>query len=251
MRKTLDDSMTFGYSSDQQAFQARARAAADRIVRPAAQAIDADGLIPGAVTDALAAEALWPAPDAVSALIAVEEIATGSAAVAAAMALSDGVSDGARLPGLRGLRGAHTGPVSAATRVALAGVALGIARAAMAEAIGALKDAGARPHGSEQSPHWVLADAATEIDGARLLALKAALALERGAAGDAPAAMAQASANSAAQKAVEAALRIVGSGGYREGTLLERLTRDQRAASLLTGTEEEPRSVVAAGLLPQ
>jgi alkylation response protein AidB-like acyl-CoA dehydrogenase len=243
--------MTFAYSPEQQSFQARVRAAAERTVRPAARAIDEQGRIPVAVTEALARDAFWPAPDAVCALIAVEELATASPAVAAAMAVARGVSGGPDLPGLRGFTGAQAAEISAATRVALAGVALGIARAAMAEAVGALKDAGARLEGSEPAPRWVLADAATEIDAAHLLALKAAQALGRGGAAEAPAAMAQAYANGAAQQAVEAALRIVGPSGYRQGTVLERLSRDQRSASLLTGTAEEPRAVIAAGILPQ
>ncbi|MDP1572012.1 MAG: acyl-CoA dehydrogenase family protein [Vicinamibacterales bacterium] len=243
--------MTFAYTPAQQSVQDRARAAADRHVRPAAQAIDAGGRIPDAVTTALAAEALWPAPDAVSALVVVEEIAAASPAVAASIALAGAVAGDAGLPGLRGFASAAGGSVSAEARVAVAGLALGIGRAALEEAIGVLKNAGARPKGSEQTPHWVLADAATEIDGARLLALKAAQTIGRGQAADAEAAMAQSFANLAAQKAVEAALRILGPEGYRQGTVLERLTRDQRAASLLTGTEEEPRAVAAAGTLPQ
>lgn len=243
--------MTFAYSSDQQSFQARARAAAEQHVRPAARAIDVDGLIPAALLETLAGEAVWPPPDAVCRLIVVEELAAVSPSVAAAVAVTHEVPGGPGLPGLRGFVGAGTGRTSAAARVALAGIAIGIARAAMSEAIAVLKEAGARPEGGEQSPHWVLADAATEIDAARLLALQAAQAVGRGDDASAPAAMAQAYANVAAQKAVDAALRIVGPDGYRLGTVLERLTRDQRATSLLTGTEEEPRGVVASGILPQ
>jgi len=243
--------MTFAYTPAQQSVLDRARAAADRHVRPVAQAIDASGRIPEAMTTALSAEGIWPAPDAVSALGVVEEIAAASAAVAASIALAGAVAGDAGLPGLRGFTSAASGAASADARVAVAGIALGIGRAALAEAIGLLKDAGARPKGSEQTPHWVLADAATELDGARLLALKAAQTLGRGQTADAEAATAQSFANMAAQKAVEAALRILGPEGYRQGTVLERLTRDQRAASLLTGTEEEPRAVVAAGTLPQ
>lgn len=243
--------MTFAYSPEQQSFEARARAAAEQHVRPIARAIDVDGRIPAALLETLAGEAVWPPPDAVCGLIAVEELAAESPSVAAAAAVTNAVPGGPDLPGLRGFAGTGTGHPSAAARVALAGIAIGIARAAMAEAIALLKQAGARPEGGEQSPHWVLADAATEIDAARLLALKAALAIERGDTADAPAAMAQSYANVAAQKAVDAALRIVGPDGYRLGATLERLTRDQRATALLTGTEEEPRAVVAAGTLPQ
>lgn len=239
--------MTFSYSSEQQSCQARARQTATTSVAPAARAVDESGVVPADV--AAAASALLPATDAVCALIVAEELAAASAGVAAHVALTP--AGEATLPGLRGFGGSTVAAPSAPERVTLSGIAIGIARAALAAAIDRARADGARPKGTEQTPHWVLADAATEIDAARLLALKAAQRIARGETADADAALAQSYANAAAARAVDAALRILGPEGYRQGTTLERLTRDQRAVSLLTGTEEEPRAVAAAGLLPQ
>jgi alkylation response protein AidB-like acyl-CoA dehydrogenase len=243
--------MTFAYSPAQQALQARVRDAALRLVRPAAAAIDGDGALPRDLIAGLGVERVWPAPDPVSALLVVEELAAESAAVAAAVALEGQVTASPDLPGLRGFVSTGDAPVSATVRVALAGLALGIGRAALAQAIASLKSDEGPAGGDDDRPHWAMADAATELDAARLLALKAAQEIARDGPAEATAAMAQAASNHAARMAVEAAIRIVGPGGYRAGAMLERLTRDQRTVSLLTGTEEEPRSVVAAGILPQ
>jgi alkylation response protein AidB-like acyl-CoA dehydrogenase len=62
--------------------------------------------------------------------------------------------------------------------------------------------------------------------------------------------MARLTASRAAQHAVDAALRMTGADGLREGAMLERLARDVRAVALLLGTEEDQRAAVAAGVLP-
>jgi acyl-CoA dehydrogenase len=241
--------MTFTYTAEQQAFQTRVRQVASSHVAPAG--IDQRGSIPDDVVRALAEAGVWPAPDVVSAVIVAEELAAASAAVAAEVTLTGQIAGAPDLPGLRGFHGRAAGAPVALARVAVAGVAIGIARAALAEAVDRARAEGARPKGTEQTPHWVLADAATGIDAAHLLTLHAAQAVARGEDANAPAAMAQFSANAAAARAVDAALRIIGPEGYRQGTVLERLARDQRTTALLTGTEEEPREVAAAGLLPE
>ena len=63
--------------------------------------------------------------------------------------------------------------------------------------------------------------------------------------------MARLMASGAAQRTVDAALRVAGPAGYQAGTLLERLARDVRAVALLLGTEEQQRAQAAEGLLPQ
>jgi acyl-CoA dehydrogenase len=95
----------------------------------------------------------------------------------------------------------------------------------------------------------VVADAATEAEAARMLTLNAAQQLNDAKA-DAFAAMAKLAATRAAQQAVDAALRIAGVEAVTRGTLLERLTRDVRALSLVMGTEEDLRATAAQALLP-
>jgi alkylation response protein AidB-like acyl-CoA dehydrogenase len=56
-------------------------------------------------------------------------------------------------------------------------------------------------------------------------------------------------AGGAAARAVEAALRIVGAEAYRPGSVLERCSRDVRAAALMCGGEDAVRLGAADGLL--
>jgi alkylation response protein AidB-like acyl-CoA dehydrogenase len=129
-------------------------------------------------------------------------------------------------------------------------VAVGIGRAAVDAAVKVLQEGG-RAAQDQEKPHWVVADAATEVQAGRLLTLRAAglsgsetdrtgaIAIERLAA------------TRAAQQAVDAALRVAVPDAYTRGSVLERLARDIRAVSLLMGSEDELRAAAADSLLPQ
>jgi alkylation response protein AidB-like acyl-CoA dehydrogenase len=135
-------------------------------------------------------------------------------------------------------------------RQVVAAVAVGIARAAIDAAVAHLRASGNRPEGTpEEPPHWILADAATEVEAARLLMLKAAAS-----AGEAEASvdarMSVVHAIEAADRAVAAALRIIGPAAYCEGALLERLTRDARSIGLVLGTSDQERMGLAEEILP-
>lgn len=251
--------MTFELSSEQQALQARARTAAAEHIRPVADAIDRDGAIANSLrTEIERANLVHAQTSASDVALVVEEWACASAAVAAAAGIASasgaaGWSAGAdaQLPGLRGLGpiDEHLRTLSKAAvtrvRIVLAAVAVGIGRAALDEALAAMRASGDRPSGdADERPHWVLADAATEVDAARLLTQTAAQALDRGQ-GQAEASLAKVFAADVAERAVAAALRILGPTGYRLGTVTERLTRDARAIALLGGTAEEQRAIVA------
>ena len=106
-----------------------------------------------------------------------------------------------------------------------------------------------RPALERQHVQQVLADVATEIDGARLLVYKAARTAAQGA--EADIAMARLLASGAAARAIDTALRLAGPAGYAPGSPLERLARDIRAIVLVHGTEERQRATAADGLLPQ
>ena len=93
--------------------------------------------------------------------------------------------------------------------------------------------------------------ASGDLEAARLLTRSAARVVDSNQVGQASIAIARLMASSAARTAVDAAVRIAGPRGYREGSLLERLTRDVRAISLLLGTEEDHRSLAAEELLPE
>ncbi|MGE3275559.1 MAG: acyl-CoA dehydrogenase family protein [Vicinamibacterales bacterium] len=236
--------MTFDLTPEQIAVRDRARAFAANQVAPAAADIDASRAIPLALMQAAADLAPETAGEAV---VAIEEVAAASAALGVVMTLGATAAGSGDWPGLHGLR-AGTATLDARARAGLGAVAVGIGRAALEEAVSVLRAAGDRPTGAaSERPHWVLADAATEIDAARLLVARAA---QVGSEDGAEAAAAQVFANGAAQRAVDAAIRVVGPSGYRQGSLLERLSRDARALALVFGTEEAQRAIAADATLP-
>jgi alkylation response protein AidB-like acyl-CoA dehydrogenase len=233
-------SITFDLSSEQAAAQTRAREVAAAL-SPAAAGMDEAATVTAEARNAVASLGIWGNGDAVTAMLVIEELAAASPSVAAVAGL--GVEGPpAELAGLRGVPGVAA-PESR-HYLAMGAVCLGIGRAALGEAIGIARGRGDRPAGEPADPpHWALADAATDVDAARLLLLAAAA----GTGLPAPAAMAHAAA--AAGRAVDAALRIVGPEAYRPGTVLERSARDVRAAWLILGTEDGTRRAAADALL--
>jgi alkylation response protein AidB-like acyl-CoA dehydrogenase len=233
--------MTFELSPEHQAARERARAFAADIVRPAAADIDRMGRVPDAI---VTAEGLALADaDLLALAVMTEEIAVASASAALSAALgAHGDAGGA------GLRGAPVPDRSARAQVVLTAVALGVGRAALDQALAQLRDASAHP-GGEEKPHWAVADVATELEAARLLAFKAA-ASHAGDRSEVEIAMARLMATSGAGHAVDVALRLGGSDAFAAGSTLERLARDARAVALVAGGEEALRAVASAGLLP-
>lgn len=231
--------MTFDLSPTLKAAQSRAREAAESVVAPVAGAIDRDGGIPPAVQSAID-ELGVAAASPLAAVLMIEEIAAASPAVAAMAGLGHGAP--ADLAGLRGVpRVAQPGDREF---LAMAAVCLGIGRAAVAEALAAARARGDRPSGEPADPpHWTLADAATEVEGARLLVQASATGP------GVPAAAAFVHAARAAARAVDAALRVVGPDGYRPGSRLERAARDVRSAPLVLGSEDAARRAAADVLL--
>jgi len=231
--------MTFDLTPEQSAQLDAARALA-RMVAPFAATIDSGESWP---EDALAAlrEARFGTLGAVARVLALEELAVVSASAAALVACEQG-APGAGLSGLRGVM-----PVAAPTasqQMGMAAVTVGIGRAALEAALSVTRARGDRPGGNPgDPPHWALADAATEIDAARLLVLAAAQGQGVGAAG------ALVYAGGAAARAVDAALRIIGAEAYAPGSVMERCSRDVRAAQLVLGTEDVARRVAADLLL--
>lgn len=237
--------MTFDFTPEQQVSVTRAREAALRLGEAAAQAVDAQGAIPDAVRQAVKAAVGDPfAHGGACGVAVVEEVAAVVASVAVAMGLEEGAgADGQAtviplaLPGLRGAERAvavaerASGAARDRARLVLSAAAVGVGRAAVAHAVDAMKARGTKPGGDEPTPYWSLADAAAEIDAARLLTAEAAQGLDRG--DGAAVGLARRLAAGAAERAVEAALCVVGPSGYQRGSLLERLGRDARTLSLV------------------
>jgi acyl-CoA dehydrogenase len=107
-----------------------------------------------------------------------------------------------------------------------------------------------RPIGANQGLRWRLAEAATEIEAARLLVHKAAHLKDSGAERITLAsAQAKLFATEAAQRAADLCLQVHGGSGTLAGSLPERLYREVRALRIYEGTSEILRDLIARSLL--
>ena len=136
-------------------------------------------------------------------------------------------------------------------RVAIAAQALGVGTAAIQEAIDYAKhrEAFGKPIATYQAIQWMLADAATDLEAARLLTWKAADARQRQSRPTFEASMAKLFASESAHRAADRAMQILASKGYRRGSAVERLFRDVRATEIYQGTSEVQRMVIAEHIL--
>lgn len=136
-------------------------------------------------------------------------------------------------------------------RVAIAAQALGIGEAAIAEAIAYAKSRQAfgQPIANFEAIQWMIADRATELEAARMLTWKAAVAKDQQERSTFEAAMAKLAASEAAHKAADRAMQILASAGYRRGSVVERLFRDVRATEIYQGTSEAQRIIISNRLL--
>jgi alkylation response protein AidB-like acyl-CoA dehydrogenase len=138
-------------------------------------------------------------------------------------------------------------------RVAIAGQALGIGEAAIAEAIAFAKTryTFGQPIANYEAIQWMLADVATELEAARMLTWKAADAKDRQERSRVESSMAKLAASEAAHRAADRAMQIMASAGYRRGSAIERLFRDVRATEIYQGTSEAQRLIIAQGILAE
>ena len=135
-------------------------------------------------------------------------------------------------------------------RVAIAAQALGIGQAALDESIAHAKvrEQFGRPIAQFEAIQWMIADAATELDAARMLMWKAASVKQRGESGAVESSMAKLAASEAAHGAADKAMQVLASAGYRRGSVVERLFRDARATEIYQGTSEAQRMIIAKHL---
>ena len=240
--------MTFDLTPEQQALATRAREAAAAIGESVANAIDTLGSIAEDVSKALNAQSLTSLfkDSAVNAAIVIEELSSVSAGLGAHLgfaAVVEGAGHTTVMPqSLAGLRSSEIplarvelggAAAKAKGRLVAAAVALGIGRAAIAHAIASMKKTGVKPGPDETAPHWTFADGATDVAAARLLTYSTAQMFDRNEAADDAAARAHLFAANAAQRAVDAAIKVEGASGYAKGGLLERLSRDARTIQVI------------------
>lgn len=132
-------------------------------------------------------------------------------------------------------------------RVTVGAAAVGMARRACDEAVDRVcsRRQFGKPLAEQQMVQGYLADMVTELDAARLLVLRAALAKDRGAGRvTTEAAMAKLYATEAAQRIIDRAVQLHGGLGVVAGQVVEHLYRAIRPLRIYEGTSEIQRLII-------
>lgn len=138
-----------------------------------------------------------------------------------------------------------------AGRIGIGALSIGLAQAAYEEAVkyARQREAFGKPIAEHQAIQWMIADAAMEIEAARLLVYKAAWLKDEGKPFSKAAAMAKLMASEVAETVARNAIQIHGSYGYSREYPVERIYRDQRLMTIGEGTSEIQRLVIARNVL--
>jgi butyryl-CoA dehydrogenase len=136
-------------------------------------------------------------------------------------------------------------------RIGIACQAIGIARAAFETSVAYAKERKSFgvPIAQHQAIQFMLADMATQIDAARLLAWRAAAMKDRGVRHTSESSVAKLFASEMATRVTHKAIQVHGGYGYSTEFLVERHYRDARITEIYEGTSEIQRIVIAANLL--
>ncbi|HEV2140878.1 MAG TPA: acyl-CoA dehydrogenase family protein [Candidatus Dormibacteraeota bacterium] len=129
-------------------------------------------------------------------------------------------------------------------RIGISGQALGIAQAAVDEARDLM-----RAYGHDQGDDFSLADMATRVGTARLLAYNAAWRCARGLPFTREASMAKLHSTDTAMQVSLDAIQIAGEPGALKGSPFERHVRDAKALQIYEGSNQVQRHVIARELL--
>ncbi len=136
-------------------------------------------------------------------------------------------------------------------RIGISAQAIGIARGALEAAVQYAKDRKTfgQPIIQHQAIGGMLADAATWLDAATLMTLRAAAAKQAGQPYSQLAAMAKLFSTEHAWKICDLALQVHGGAGYVRDFPVERALRDVRVTRIYEGTSEIQRIVIARELV--
>ena len=129
-------------------------------------------------------------------------------------------------------------------RIGISGQALGIAGGAVEEARTAMREIG-----HAQGDDFLLADMATRVESARLLAYHAAWLCSLGRPFTRQASMAKLHCTDTAMQVALDALQIAGEEGARKGSPFERHVRDAKALQIYEGSNQVQRVVIARELM--
>ncbi|MFN8530651.1 MAG: acyl-CoA dehydrogenase family protein [Anaerolineae bacterium] len=138
-------------------------------------------------------------------------------------------------------------------RIGIGALSVGLAQAAYEAAIQYAKQRHSmgKPIAEYQAIQWMIADAAMEIEAARLMVYRAAWLKDQGKDFGKYAAMAKLMASEVAEKTARNSIQIHGSYGYSREFPVERIYRDQRLMTIGEGTSEVQRMVIARRVLQE
>jgi alkylation response protein AidB-like acyl-CoA dehydrogenase len=138
-------------------------------------------------------------------------------------------------------------------RLAMCSFGIGIAESAYdsARRYATDRQAFGRPIARLQAVHFKIADMKVEIDGARLLARRAAWLYATGQEDQALTSAAKLYATEMAERVTREALQIHGGWGYTDDYAVDRLSRDARLGTIGEGTSEIQRELIARSLLDE
>jgi alkylation response protein AidB-like acyl-CoA dehydrogenase len=136
-------------------------------------------------------------------------------------------------------------------RISIAALSVGLAQAALEEAVQYSKDREAfgAPIANLQAIQWMLAEGAAEINAARLMTYQAAFLKEKEKPFTKEAAMAKMFASETAERVCRNAIQVHGGYGYSSEYPVERMYRDARLMTIGEGTSEVLRMVIARSVL--
>jgi alkylation response protein AidB-like acyl-CoA dehydrogenase len=132
-------------------------------------------------------------------------------------------------------------------RIGIGALATGLAQAAHEAALDYAhqRETFGQPIANYQAIQWMIADAATEIEAARLMVRKAAFLKQAGRPFTKAAAMAKLFATEMAERVCRNAIQIHGGYGYSAEFPVELIYRDARLMTIGEGTSEIQRLVIA------
>lgn len=136
-------------------------------------------------------------------------------------------------------------------RIGIGALSVGLAQAAMEEAIryARQREAFGRSLAGHGAIRAMIADAATQIEASRLMVYRAAWLKDTGRRFTREAAMGKLMATEVAERVCRDAIQILGAYGYSSEYPVERFYRDARAMTIGEGTSEVQRMVIARRVL--
>ena len=138
-----------------------------------------------------------------------------------------------------------------AGRIGVAAQAVGIAQGAFEAAVSYIKERKqfGKPIAANQGIQWMVADMATQLEGARLLTYKAAVLNDQKGRFSKDSAMAKLAAANMAMDLTTKAVQLHGGIGYTKSYSVERFMRDAKITQIYEGTNEVMRMVISGSIL--